>query len=583
MCAALALMGLHPLPAGAALMQNAQWRHPIVIVATSDALIVANQRSGTLSMLDPVTIGITQELKLGRQLSDLVALPNGDLLACDQSSGELIRLNRNGASLRATARLCVGTSPVSICASNDGKWCSVALLWAHQIALVDSSAMLAARKTIDLPFAPRKQCLLPDGKTLVVADSFGQGLAVIDVPAGTVRAIRSVQGHNIRGLCLSPDGSQLLLSHPILSQGLSTTESNIFWGSVVSNAIRAIEIRHVLNLPPPAEVRDPESPVVPIGHWSLYPLGEQGNAAGDPGDLKVSRHGKVVVALSGVNEVAIGQLRDGQFQRVRVGLRPTSVAISPDGDTAYVANTLDDSVSVVDLNTPQLIRTLSLGPTPPLTAADRGERLFFDSRLSKDNWFSCNTCHTDGHTCGLLNDNFSDGSFGTPKRILSLLGVADTAPYAWNGSNATLEEQIHKSILSTMAGKKENAFPQNIADLAAFIRTLPPAPGLAVARRTIDSAAIERGRHAFEQWDCDHCHEPPRYTSDRTFDVALPDEHGQSRWNPPSLRGVSQLPAFFHDNRAATLRDALYRDRHPHGSDIPEGQVEELIAFLESL
>ena len=55
------------------------------------------------------------------------------------------------------------------------------------------------------------------------------------------------------------------------------------------------------------------------------------------------------------------------------------------------------------------------------------------AKLAHDGWFSCHSCHTDGHTNSRLNDSLGDGSFGAPKRVLSLLGVNDTAPWAWNG------------------------------------------------------------------------------------------------------------------------------------------------------
>ena len=550
------------------------------------SLVVANRRSGTISITDVAQCRVTQEIKVAQSLSDLSALPGGDLLACDESIGQLLRLKCSGESIVVESSLHVGYSPVSICTDRDCSWCSVSLLWAHQLAIVQlehNGRGMSLRKTIDLPFAPRRQCLLPDGKSLVVADSFGRNLAVIDVPSASVRSLRSVEGHNIRGMALSADGSQLLLSHPILAQRLATTHDNIFWGSVMGNSVRAIDVRNVLTLPPPVEIRDPANPIVPIGHWSLYALGEQGNAAGDPNALTVSRDGRVMVALAGVDQVAIGSLHDGLFQRIPVGRRPTALALDPSGRNLYVANTLDDSISVIDVSSsPHTIGTIPLGPQPPLTDADRGERLFYDSRLTRDGWFSCNTCHTDGHTSGLLNDNFSDGSYGTPKRIPPLGGCADTAPYAWNGSNATLEDQIRHSIKLTMDGKPESASDRNVADIAAYLRTLEPAPSLALARGRLDEDAVGRGYRAFQQWDCDHCHEPPAYTSPRTYDVRHPDEMGQLKWNPPSLRGVSQLPAFFHDNSASSLRDVLYTFKHPHGQDL-SGQVDDLIAFLESL
>ncbi|HEY2587337.1 MAG TPA: cytochrome c peroxidase [Tepidisphaeraceae bacterium] len=576
---------------------HALFRRPIALVATDGRLFVANQRSGTLSIVDPARAQVVSEIKVAEQLSDLAPLGNGYLLASDDSAGQLLLLDRFGDSITVSSSIHVGYSPVSIRPAPYGSWCAVALLWAHQLAIVDlrrsddpkahaagMGPALSLRKTIDLPFAPLKQCVLPDGKTLVVADAFGQNLALIDVPSGSIRSLRSVEGHNIRGLSMSSDGRQLLLSHPILSQKLPTTHDNIFWGSVMGNAVRAIDVPNVLNLPPASEIRDPSNPVVPIGHWSHYALGEQGNATGDPNALAVARDGRVMVALAGVDEVAIGSLRDGLFQPVPVGRRPTALALDPNNQTLYVANTLDDSISVIDISspTPHRAATISLGSQPPLTAADRGERLFYDSRLARDGWYSCNTCHTDGHTCGLLNDNFSDGTYGTPKRIPPLGGVADTAPYAWNGSIAMIEEQIRHSILRTMDGKPERASEQNVADLAAFLRTLPPAPSLALARGRIDDEAVARGYRAFQQWDCDHCHEPPTFTSPRAYDVRHPDELGQRKWNPPSLRGVSQLPALFHDNSASSLRDVLYRFKHPHGQDL-SGQIDDLVTFLESL
>lgn len=585
----LALAGLisTPLRADAPATLPPMFRRPVAILPDGPMLLVANQRSGTISLVDIARHTTIAESKVAAKLSDLAELPNASLLACDESAGQLLLLKRSGDAVAVAASLHVGYSPVSICRAPNGSWCSVSLLWANQLAIVQidpRTHALSLRKTIDLPFPPRKQCLLPDGKSLVVADSFGRNLVVIDVPSASIRALRSVEGHNIRGMALSADGSQLLLSHPILTQSLPTTHDNIFWGSVVGNAIRAIELRNVLTLPPTAEIPDLSNPVVPIGHWSLYALGEQGNAAGDPNALAVARDGRVMVALAGVDEVAIGSLRNGLFQRIPVGRRPTALAIDPDNRTLYVANTLDDSISVIDVSSssPHRIGTISLGPQPPLTDADRGERLFYDSRLTRDGWFSCNTCHTDGHTCGLLNDNFSDGSYGTPKRIPPLGGCADTAPYAWNGSNATLEEQIRHSITLTMDGKPASASDRNVSDVAAYLRTLPPAPSLALARGRIDENAVARGAIAFQQWDCDHCHEAPTYTSPRTYDVRHPDEMGQLKWNPPSLRGVSQLPALFHDNSAANLRDVLYYYKHPHGQDL-SGQVDDLVAFLESL
>ena len=76
--------------------------------------------------------------------------------------------------------------------------------------------------------------------------------------------------------------------------------------------------------------------------------------------------------------------------------------------------------------------------------ADRGELLFFDAHLSRDGWLSCHSCHTDGHSNGLLADTLGDGTYGTPKRTLTLRGTVLTDPWAWNGSMQYLQDQIEK-------------------------------------------------------------------------------------------------------------------------------------------
>jgi cytochrome c peroxidase len=179
-----------------------------------------------------------------------------------------------------------------------------------------------------------------------------------------------------------------------------------------------------------------------------------------------------------------------------------------------------------------------------------------------------------------LNDNLGDGSFGAPKRVLSLRGVGDTAPWAWNGSMMDLGEQVRKSIRTTMHGP--NPSDEQVRDVTAFLRTLPPAPPLGSFRKA-DAATVRRGREVFERQGCAGCHTPPTYTSPRTYDVGLVDEVGNTRFNAPSLRGVSQGGPYFHDNRAATLEDVFRRHKHQLKGPLGEREVADLTAFLRSL
>jgi cytochrome c peroxidase len=271
------------------------------------------------------------------------------------------------------------------------------------------------------------------------------------------------------------------------------------------------------------------------------------------------------------------------LDRLRVGARPLALAAARTADPSelVVANELSDSLSWVDLRARKVVAEVSLGPRPAPSSSDRGERLFFDARLSHDGWLSCHSCHTDGHSTGLLNDNFTDGTFGTPKRVLSLLGSGDTAPYAWNGSMPDLETQIKQSVTSTMRGKSIKA--EDVKDLAAFLRTLPPPPPLSRLRGEVESAAIARGQEVFRSQGCSRCHTPPFFTSPGTYNVGIPDEAGLTKFNPPSLRGVSQGGPYFHNNSALTLRDVLAVRKHQLMSELSQRQLDDLVSYLQSL
>jgi YVTN family beta-propeller protein len=312
----------------------------------------------------------------------------------------------------------------------------------------------------------------------------------------------------------------------------------------------------------------------------LFPLGDVDHGTGDPAGIAVGPDGTSVVVLAGVGEIALGSEKIRDWTYLGVGRRPVAVVIDADSHRAFVANTFSDSVSVVDLARKKVETEIALGTPSELSPSDRGEELFYNAKLSHDGWLSCNSCHVDGHSNGLLNDNLSDGSFGTPKRVLSLLGVKDTPPWAWNGGVTDLKDQVRKSILVTMRGPKPTV--EQVQDIEAFLMTLPPPPPLR-PETAATKEAVQRGRDTFHQQGCAGCHEPPLYTSRKTYDVGLKDEAGNKEFNPPSLRGVGQGGPYFHDNRAATLDDVLVKHRHQLIKDLSKDEVEDLLMFLRTL
>jgi YVTN family beta-propeller protein len=541
-------------------------------------LFVANRASGSISVIDTRRRRVVAEVPGGRKLSDLAVTQDGGyLLAADEKAGELLVYRRRGWRLEGPLRARVSPFPVSVRASADGSRCFVASLWPRRVTIVGlprptggpGAGEPKALKEIALSFPPRLQLPLGERAKLVVADAFGGRLAVIDLARGEVESDRALPAHNIRGLAPSADGTGLLVSHQVLSSRGTTSRDDVHWGNLITNGLRELPLAGVL---------DPRADL--LRGSRLHRLGEVGRGAGDPAGVVALPGGRALVALAGVGEVGLGGGKDGGWRRIPVGRRPTALALGPGGH-AYVADTHADTVSVLDLQTAEARAAITLGPARELRTVERGELLFYDARLSHDGWLSCHSCHTDGHSNGLLADTFSDGSFGTPKRVLTLLGVKDTGPWGWSGAQRTLESQVRKAVESTLQGPKLSRAQEG--DLAAYLRTLAPAAPLGRFRGEQAGAAARRGREVFERQGCAGCHPAGAYTTGLTYDVGLGDEANHRAFNPPSLRGVSQAGPYFHDGRAATLAEVFTRQRHQLRGELGSKELDDLLAFLEGL
>lgn len=565
------------------LSQTRQVRRPVAAAFLGDGQTVGvvNHRSGTVSLVDVRQARVLREVAVGQRLTGLAVLPDRKhVLVVDESRHELIALSLDGSALQIRARLAVGPYPASVAVLSNGTLASVASRWSHRLDVVDLAPLTATAgpvalrtlHTLRLPFAPRDQCVLPGQARVAVADAFGSHLAVVDGNAGKLIAVHELAGHNLRGLAVSADGERLLVAHQVLDPQAAATRENIQRGVLMANVLRSIPMDRLLT---PRANLEAASPTLP--------LGRVGAGAGDPAGVAVLDRQQLAVALAGVNEVALVREEGKEVRRLPVGRRPTAVLAGGPRQPAVVLNTHDDSLSILDPRRDVLTHTIVLGPSPPLESWDRGALLFHDARLARDGWMSCHSCHTDGHTNGRLADTLGDHTFGTPKRTLTLMNTALTDPWGWNGGFKYLHDQVQKSLEDTMDAP---AVPgEQVNDLVTFLHTLPPPPPLEpVTAEESDRAQVERGRRIFLGRGCSHCHIPPlTYSSHDAHDVGFADERGQKKFNPPSLRGVSQGYRFLHDNRAATLEEVFTRFRHKVGADMPPDQLADLLRFLRSL
>ncbi len=209
---------------------------------------------------------------------------------------------------------------------------------------------------------------------------------------------------------------------------------------------------------------------------------------------------------------------------------PRGVVITPDGKTAFVANSLDDSLTVIDLESLEEVERIDLGGPQEITTTRYGERLFHSANITFHRQFTCHTCHPDGHVDGLTYDIEPDGIGTSPVDNRTLRGILDTAPFKWEGTNPSLQRQCGPR-LAVFFTRIQPFNPEQLYALDRYICTIPRPPNryrplgaeLTDAQRR-GKAMFERtrtndGREIPEQQRCVTCHFPPLYTDRNVHDV----------------------------------------------------------------
>ena len=200
--------------------RSGKLRRPQTLTRLGDRIYVGNRDSGSISILDVKSLALLNEYRISNQVDDLIGHSDpGLLLAVDSTSHELLQIAVTKDALQVTSRMTVADYPASVVIMPSGDQASVASRWSRRVTLVmlaaDHRNPLRATRIIDLPFAPQKQLVL-DNRHILVSDAFAGQLAVVDAETGTIRTLRAVNGHNIRGLALTDGGRQILMTHQIM-------------------------------------------------------------------------------------------------------------------------------------------------------------------------------------------------------------------------------------------------------------------------------------------------------------------------------------------------------------------------------
>jgi DNA-binding beta-propeller fold protein YncE len=550
--------------------------------------LTANHTADTVSLVDLARGRVLAEKPCGTRPVAVACSPDGKRAAVSNLWGDTISFFRIGKkTLTADGDMKVGPFPRALVFAPDCKTLFVAVAGADAVVAIDVKKRKVTRRW-PAPREPRRLALSADGRWLAAASSRSAQVRCWDTRTGNRLWERDIDdGFNLAGLAFTPGGDEVICTH-VVRRDFPVTRENIAKGWVIDSRLTRL-------------ARKAEEP--PFA-WQIA-LDTHGRAVGDPRGGVFSPGGKwFALAGAGTHELLIleaaavpwtagdpGDLIDPalktgrKFRRLDLGGRPMTVAFK-DKRHAVVANYLLDAVQIVDVEAGKLVRTIPLGAPSRPGLARRGEALFYDARRSHNQWFSCHTCHVDGHTCGLNFDTLNDDSYGNPKLTPSLRNVANTAPWTWHGWQKDLGAAVAKSLTETMFGPKPTL--DETRALVAFLKTLrhPPNP-----RRGKDGslgAATRRGQALFAgKARCARCHQGENYTSERNYDVGLEADGSPYRlWNPPSLLGLYDRGPFLHDGRAKGLDDLLRNHHVPEklgGKELTDGERKDLIEFLNSL
>ena len=324
------------------------------------------------------------------------------------------------------------------------------------------------------------------------------------------------------------------------------------------------------------------------------------------------------VALETARQVAVLDARSGaQLLRIEAGLAPQALAVAPDNGRLYVHNFMGRSVQVVDI-TPltrrgelraSTLATLATVAGDKLTATVLlGKQLFYDardSRLARDAYLSCASCHHDGGHDGRTWDLSAQGE--GLRNTIALRGRSGMAHgrLHWSGNfdevqdfegqiralaggtGLMSDDTFNAGTRSQPLGASKAGLSSDLDALAAYVASLSrfaPSPQRSATGELTTAASA--GRAAYTAQQCASCHGGTSFATSGVLlaDVGTIKASSGKRLGAllpgidvPTLRDVASTAPYLHDGSAATLADAVRAHR---GITLAATDIDNLVAYL---
>lgn len=587
--------------------------------------------------------------------SEMAFSPDGHLLyvVCERSDQLLVLNAKEGVVLQ---RIRVGHIPRAVAVSHDGRQVFVTNSWDDTVSVIEATTInartYAATRTIATGAEPYGVVVDRAGKTLYVANRISNDVSVIDIATGFERK-RLMAGRGASYLVISADGTRVYCTHvyPRIGAQRSLPQSEVtVIDTTRETVVERIPLDGVAGMFHIALSSDGRMGVVaqmrpknlvPLAHvehgWVFgHSLTVFGTDAGGTIEVPLDElehyyslqygvaitpdKSRILVTASGSDVVTVIDTKrllafahshkkpfvndlsasaNYVTARIAVGKNPRGVAMSTDGKRLYVANRMDDTLSVIDTTGNKSVKTIGLGGSRHISALRRGEQLFTTSRYAFQGQFSCANCHIDSTFDGLTWDLEPDG-FGkdiVDNRLIE--NLSGTEPFKWNGGNPSMAQECGPRT-EMYFYRSQSYLPPEVADLVEYIYSLPSRPNRFRLPDGQLTAAQERGRDIFyrkadkfgnpipEKNQCGYCHSGPKHTSQKQFDV------GTGKWtdrspifDTPQLVNIALTAPYLHDESARSLEEiwTVFNPHDQHGAtnDLTKDELNDLIEYLKTL
>jgi YVTN family beta-propeller protein len=566
-----------------------------------------------------------------------------------QSSNELRVVD--AASNKVVSAVGLGRSPRGIALSPGGREIYVSNANDDTVSVVDASTLKVVRM-LSTGFEPAGLIADRTGETLYVANRLSNDISVIDLKTGA-ESKRLLAGRGASYLALSPDGKLIYTTHIYPNPGTWRTSPKSELTIIDTTRQAVVERRPMHNvagvfhvtlsndgkLGVAAQLRPKNLiPLAHVEHGAVFgnsltlfgddvggmvqvPIDELDRYYSLPWGVVIAPDKSRLFVTTGTSEsvtvidipklLGYVHVRREPFvndlsasanyvvARIAVGHNPRGVLLSKDAKKLYVANRLDDNISVIDTQTNRVVSTIDLGGPKTVNALRRGERLFYTANFSFQGQFGCANCHLDSTIDGLQWDLEPDG-FGkdiVDNRLLE--NLAGTEPFKWNGGNPDMPTECGPRTEKFFF--RSQSFTDNqLTDLVTYVYSLPNRPNRHRPANAELTSAQERGKAIFERTraknrkpiaeenQCGYCHSGPKYTNQKQIDVGTGKPTDRSPViDVPQLVGISDSAPYLHDGSAQSLEEiwTVYnpQDRHGVTNDLTKDELNDLIEYLKTL